>query len=324
MGCTSSTQLRISKSVASEHPAISDQEDICSEESSQVFSSYCSFGQLISQNQDLNIMGYVFEEEIGMGSCSKVYRCVHQEDSIEYAAKVYSKNRLQKPKLGTDSILFDEVKSEIKIQSSLHHSHLVNLIEVLDDPQSDSFIVIMPLACGNLQNHHLSKDELRHCFYQIGLALEFMHSKRIAHRDIKPANLLYFSNNDYRICDFSSASEVGDTGLVNDTRGSPAYFAPEETTGDSFDPMIADVWSYGVSLYSLYFGSLPFNLLSIVGRPLPNALIAVTNILENSELEIPECDEQFEDLIRHILTKDPDKRSTMHEILQHPWFKSSG
>ncbi|EAX94519.1 CAMK family protein kinase [Trichomonas vaginalis G3] len=287
----------------------------------------CSFGFLIEQTENYQIYEYMFQDEIGKGSTTRVYQVLNVETNQTYAAKVYSKSLLTKQVLlGCNSAL-DNLKEEIEVQSKMNNPYVLPIIEIIEDEPSDSLIMVMPIAkYGNLIHYIESQkpDEknLALCFFQICSAIKYIHSNNIVHRDIKPANILVIDVDNFCLADFSCSRKLSSSDeMLLDTKGTPAYLSPEECSGDIYSPKATDIWALGLSLYYAMFGYLPFELETTVGSELANLVLNVSHLLKEKELIIPECSEEVRDLISKLLVKDYRDRITIEEALNHPWFK---
>jgi serine/threonine protein kinase len=162
------------------------------------------------------------------------------------------------------------------------------------------------------------------CFFEVAEALRYIHSMNVVHRDLKPDNILVFSETVFSLSDFSvSANVEGDDQKLSDTRGSPAFLSPEECGGEPFYPKPADVWAYGVTMFSVAFHQLPFRLDQGQGKSIANTVFAVTQLLTSEELVVPDdrgYSTEFLDLIKSILRKNPTERPTFEQLVQNPWF----
>ncbi|OBA27874.1 kinase-like protein [Hanseniaspora valbyensis NRRL Y-1626] len=147
---------------------------------------------------------------------------------------------------------------------------------------------------GNLL--HLIKDfkmsisMIQDIFYQVLLALKFLHDNNIIHRDIKLENILltlpsseilkYFLNDIpipktlVKISDFGLSKQVTPEEPLSTTRcGSPDYIPPEILLGLEYDGKLTDIWSFGVCIYAILEEMLPFDSHAILERQREIALL---------------------------------------------------
>lgn len=104
---------------------------------------------------------------------------------------------------------------------------------------------------------------------------------------------------------------------LSDKHGCPAYVSPEILNANgSYSGKAADVWSLGVMLYTILVGRYPFHDVE------PGSLFSK---IRRGHFNIPEAlTPKAKCLIRSILRREPTERLTSREILEHPWFASSG
>lgn len=149
--------------------------------------------------------------------------------------------------------------------------------------------------------------------------IAYLHSQNVVHRDIKPQNLLVDKNNKLFIMDFNVSfqnekNSIEKKKMMTKT-GTVAFSAPEIFLQNEYDEKV-DVWSAGTVLYMMLCGQQPFNSENI---SMLVHMITTSNLPQmTSELQFVSFD-AF-NLVEQMLTKDPSKRPTAEEVLQHPWF----
>lgn len=249
------------------------------------------------------------------------------EYNTNCAAKIYNNKYLHRPTLIGEESPIENVLREIALMFELKHRYLLEIFEVIEDEISNSLIIFLPWAgLGNVQsifdNGNLSESMMCVCFHQMALALEYLHSKNVVHRDLKPENFLAFTETYFALSDFSVSTQLEDENqLLIDTKGSPVFMSPEECSGDSFLGKSADVWAYGISLYSMAFKHFPFGLDEPTSGNIANLIYLITNCLEKNELTFPSNDNTLlVDLLKKILQKDPKKRITFEQIVLHKYY----
>jgi [calcium/calmodulin-dependent protein kinase] kinase len=210
------------------------------------------------------------------------------------------------------------IKEEIAIMKKLDHHNLVTLIEVLDDPQEDSLYMVLEMCKKGVVMHvgleeraqPYSEEQCRCWFRDMILGIEYLHAQGIIHRDIKPDNCLITHDDILKIVDFgvSEMFEKESTMHTAKSAGSPAFMPPELCVAKHgpVSGKAVDIWSMGVTLYCLRYGRIPFE---------KSGMLELYEAIKSDEPELEgEQDKDFEDLMRRLLEKDPDKRITMSEL----------
>eukprot|EP01017_Pseudomicrothorax_dubius_P044924 TRINITY_DN7670_c0_g1_i1.p1 TRINITY_DN7670_c0_g1~~TRINITY_DN7670_c0_g1_i1.p1 ORF type:complete len:577 (-),score=103.56 TRINITY_DN7670_c0_g1_i1:201-1931(-) len=137
----------------------------------------------------------------------------------------------------------------------------------------------------------------------------------IAHRDLKPENLLLDGNKNIKIVDFGLSNTYKDGELLKTACGSPCYAAPEMIAGQHYEGRKVDIWSSGVILFALVCGYLPFED--------PNTADLYKKILAG-EFSTPRwLSMDVRDLLKRVLNIDPNRRFSIQQIREHPWYRLS-
>lgn len=196
----------------------------------------------------------------------------------------------------------------------------------------------------------ITYDQIRRILRDSVLGLESLHEHGVVHRDIKPENLLLSEGYRLKIADFD-VSFVRPDGFDNTyemlkTVGTPGFMAPELCCigNEIVYPELfeqVDIWSLGVTLYSLVFGRLPFIAESSLQmfhkmaaedpyiprqrlRPVPPSkrpFISSTYKYRNEDIiEFEDVDGMLVDLLRRMLCREPAQRIRLESIKHHPWL----
>ena len=258
---------------------------------------------------EIRIGPFKLMNEIGKGKFATVFLGIHEETGQKVSIK-----QLKKSELNTDNLLI----KEINIQKKLFHPYLTQMYCVIEK-SDDIYIISEYCSKGDIIKNLLEKgtfDESFSCkiFQQIISSLEYLHKNNICHRDIKPENILLTEKLDAKLTDFGLSRYFKKNELLNSSCGSPIYAAPEMLEGKSYDGTKIDIWSLGISLYTMVCGELPF-----VVEDENDIYILMDKIIKGN-YNIPEfLSDECKDLIKNMLVTDPDKRITLEQIKNHKW-----
>ena len=248
---------------------------------------------------------------IGQGTFGKVKECTHKKTSQKAAVKIISKSSI-----ASSQSFKERVNREVEILKRLRHENVVQLYEIIED---DSFVyVVMELCEGQALFEYIvenkSLDEPTACFFfqQIVYALEHLHKQNIVHRDLKPENVLLTDELIIKLSDFGLSRVYNDDNLLSTPCGTPSYAPPEILNGEEYHGLFTDIWSCGITLFSMVSGYLPFFD--------SQEHLIYTKICQ-LELEMPNYfSDSLVDLLSKLLQKDPTKRIDLIGIKEHPWF----
>ncbi|KAM3709661.1 hypothetical protein ACB098_02G190600 [Castanea mollissima] len=218
----------------------------------------------------------------------------------------------------------EHVQREIVNHRSLKHPNIIRFKEVCLTPTH--LAIVMEYAAGGelfekiCNAGRFTEDEARYFFQQLISGVSYCHSMQICHRDLKLENTLLDGSSAPRlkICDFGYSKSSVLHSQPKSTVGTPAYIAPEVLSKKQYDGKIADVWSCGVTLYVMLVGAYPFedpedpkNFRKTLQR-----ILSVHYSIPDY-VRIPlEC----RHLLSRIFVANPEKRISIPEIKNHPWF----
>ncbi|XP_067679924.1 serine/threonine-protein kinase SIK3-like [Haliotis asinina] len=253
---------------------------------------------------------YEMETTIGKGNFAVVKRASHIVTKTKVAIKIIDKTQLCEDNL-------KKIFREIKIMKLLKHPHIIRLHQVMETERM-LYLVTEYASGGEIFDHlvahgRMNEKEARKKFKQIVAAVSYCHCRHIVHRDLKAENLLLDANLNIKIADFGFSNYFSPGTKLKTWCGSPPYAAPELFEGREYDAPKVDVWSLGVVLYVLVCGALPFD---------GSTLQSLRSRVLSGKFRIPffmstEC----ENLIRHMLIVDANKRLSVDQIITHKWMK---
>ncbi|KAL0735241.1 hypothetical protein Bca4012_011451 [Brassica carinata] len=265
---------------------------------------------------------YVRVCKIGSGSYGKVVLYRSTVDGQHYAIKAFHKSHLVRLRVAPSETAMSDVLREVMIMKILEHPNIVNLIEVIDDPETDHFYMVLEYIDGKWVYDGsgppgaLGEKTARKYLRDIVAGLMYLHAHNVIHGDIKPDNLLVTSSGTVKIGDFS-VSQVfkDDDDQLRRSPGTPVFTAPEccLVSGVTYSGRAADTWAVGVTLYHMILGQYPF---------LADTLQDTYDKIVNNPLIIPDgLNPLLRDLIEGLLCKNPSERMTLKNVLEHPWVK---
>ncbi|KAL3420835.1 protein kinase kin1 [Phlyctema vagabunda] len=163
-----------------------------------------------------------------------------------------------------------------------------------------------------ISHGRLKEKQARKFSRQIASALDYCHRNSIVHRDLKIENILISKTGDIKIIDFGLSNLFSPRNHLKTFCGSLYFAAPELLQAKAYTGPEVDVWSFGIVLYVLVCGKVPFDDQSMpaLHAKIKKGLVDYPNWLS------PEC----KNLISRMLVTDPKQRATLQEIMSHPWM----
>ncbi|MEO7730987.1 MAG: serine/threonine-protein kinase [Kofleriaceae bacterium] len=252
---------------------------------------------------------YEVVRELGQGGMGTVYLARQVAMDRMVALKLISAGAVRSPEA---AVRFER---EMKLTAKIEHP---NTIRVYDFGEIEGHLYLtMELLRGRslgevlAETPRLPLDRIVRIATQVARALQAAHAEGVVHRDLKPDNVMLLAQYDERdvvkVLDFGVAKSM-DEGQAHMTAtgaviGTPMYLSPEQAMGGAIDAR-SDLYSFGVVLYQMAAGRLPFTASSITGL-----LVAHVTELPPPLLEVaPDVHPGLAALVDELLRKEPAGR----------------
>ena len=271
---------------------------------------------------------YEISEVIGVGQFSQVFKAVDKKSKIIYALKIYDKAKIQKELIEEYLEEIDKNKNEVK-DSIRNEAEIMrickseNVVELYDYFETDNSIIFVLEFCDyNLQQYYLKKKELdiatiQKIFNDLNKAIKILHQNKLIHRDIKLENIFIKLKEDsdfvVKLGDFGCSIISNFESKLSTHVGTLNYMAPEILNGELYNYK-CDLYSLGICLYVLIFKDFPFKG-GTEYKIFKQMAQFKTTILKKTGIE------SLDNLLRGLIEISPEKRISMDEYLNHPFFK---
>jgi NIMA (never in mitosis gene a)-related kinase len=255
--------------------------------------------------KDFEVLG-----KIGEGSFSSVFKVLRRSDQTIYALKKVVMRKLkQKEK--------NNALNEIRILASIDHPNIISYKQAFFDEESESLCIVMDFAdAGDLllkitehkkKGTFMSENFLWHVLIKLTRALKVLHEMRIMHRDLKSANVFLGKDGKVKLGDLNVSKVIKDS-LNHTQTGTPYYASPEVWKDEPYD-FKSDIWSLGCVIYEAAALKPPFQAEDMKSL--------YKKVIKGNFSPLSEFSEDFNEIVKLLLTLDPKQRPSASEILKN-------
>ena len=288
---------------------------------------FTSLNIKIEQYEDIEIIETIKDN---------IYTCV---EKAKYKDNFVAVKKIKKEQLKEDikldkcieEVTEEDFKEEIdKFNRELlimKQCYCDNSVEIYGHFDTEEYFIIVMELCDDTLFHELAKTkkgfnskEIREILLQLNNVFRIMNEHNIAHRDIKLNNILvkYLNSEKTKfkvlLSDYGVSNQLGSISKKYKTHaGTQIIMAPEILSGKEYNNK-CDLWSLGVIIYQLYTKKLPYS------GALDNEILKQIDQLGQSVLDVIK-DSKLKDLLSKLLVKNPEKRISWKEYLQHDYFR---
>ncbi len=249
---------------------------------------------------------------IGTGGMGEVYLADDTKLGRKVAIKFLNEKYVE------DGDLLNRFIQEAKAASALNHPNLITVYEIGEHEGSHYMAIefIDGMTLRDRMKERLSFDETLSIAVQTAEALSAAHQAGIVHRDIKPENIMVRSDGYVKVLDFGLAklTEFMSSGGEEETKklvktnpgmimGTVSYMSPEQARGKETDAR-SDVFSFGVVLYEMLTGKIPFS-----GETMTDTLSSIISTEPQPITSLaPHLPRELQRIVQKTLKKKRDQR----------------
>lgn len=261
---------------------------------------------------------YEVREKLGNGKFGLVKLGIHKSSGRKVAIKMMKKKDMSSQDL-------ELVRTEVEILKICQHPGIIRILDIYENLEH-MYIVMEYCSGGDMftyiekRKFKLSEERAATLIHEVLAAVYYLHSYGITHRDLKPENMLMTDNTEtasLKLTDFGLSKIIGPNETCNEPYGTLSYVAPEVLLEKRYTKSV-DMWSIGIISYLLLVGILPFDhetsereiARQTVHNPTPFPSSLWKKISAEARL-----------FVDNLLQKEPTKRMTIKDALEHPWIQ---
>ncbi len=206
-----------------------------------------------------NVGPYRIIEQLGQGGMATVFKAYHAALDRYVAIKVLH------PAFKEEPNFLSRFQREARVVARLEHANIVPIYDY-SEHNGQPYLVMKFIEGQTLKarmnEKPLTKEEAVEIVDAVGSALAYAHKEGVLHRDVKPSNVLLSPDGSIYLADFGLArmAQAGASTLSKDVMlGTPQYISPEQGQGVQDLDQGTDIYSFGVLLYEMVVGRVPFN-----------------------------------------------------------------
>ncbi|XP_050951859.1 serine/threonine-protein kinase pim-2-like [Labeo rohita] len=261
---------------------------------------------------------YEVGNKISAGMFGSVFQGTQKSDGQQVAIKFIPKRKIDKyinfP--GYSKPLLMEVALNLLLKKAPSSPNIVYMLEWFEEEDQHILILEYPRPCLTLlgmrldcECRTLNETQARGLMFQAVLAAKHCIDQGVFHRDIKPSNILVNTETmEVKLIDFGSGDLVQKSGYQYEFRG--RHRPPEFYTKRKYHAGPTTVWTLGFMLFQM-----------VTGRP---AFRTEEDIIAGDLTFDSSLSRECQDVINQCLIRDPDKRVTLEQLLDHKWFQQEG
>ena len=246
---------------------------------------------------------YQVIEELGRGGMGTVYKVFDQEIKDKIALK------LLKPEVAAEEDTIERFRNEMKLARKIGHKYVCRMYD-LGKAEGTYFITMEYVPGEDLKSFirrsgQLTVGKAVYVARQVLEGLAEAHRLGVVHRDLKPQNIMIDREGNARIMDFGIARTLAAKGITGAgvMIGTPEYMSPEQAEVKDVDQR-SDIYSFGVILYEMLVGRVPFEGETMLGIAMKHKSQPPQNPKELN----PQIPDDLNRMVLKCLEKSKEKR----------------